>query len=171
MRKFIAVVLVGTSLPWFPLRVEAQVTPNLVMEGVRICASAPVACAVVVTAGGIIMWEYISPSGPVLVPIPPRLRRQIQQNMLPKVGERGSTVAPRRRQRIDRRTNETQIRDPEREEWVTDEEYILADSPDEAQRKCRQLARERGLELQEIKQPSKKGGKRYTCKFGGYVER
>ena len=63
------------------------------------------------------------------------------------------------------------LNDPEKEEWVTDEERILADTPDEAQRKCRQLAEERGLELQDIKPPSRSGGKRYVCKFGGYVER
>ncbi len=63
------------------------------------------------------------------------------------------------------------LNDPEREEWQTDYEAILADSLEEAQRKCRELAEIRGLELLEIKEPSRKKGKLYVCKFGGFVER
>jgi len=62
------------------------------------------------------------------------------------------------------------LNDPEREEWQTDYEAILADSLEEAQKRCRELAEARGLELLEIKQPSRKGGKFYVCKFGGFVE-
>lgn len=63
------------------------------------------------------------------------------------------------------------MNDPEREEWQTDYEPILADSLEEAQRLCQKLAEVRGLELLEIKKPSRKGGKLYVCKFGGFVER
>jgi hypothetical protein len=60
---------------------------------------------------------------------------------------------------------------PEREEWQTDYEAILADSLEEAQKLCQKLAEVRGLELLEIKEPSKKRGKLYVCKFGDFVER
>lgn len=63
------------------------------------------------------------------------------------------------------------LNDPEREEWQTDYEPILADSLAEAQRICQKLAEVRGLELLEIKEPSRKKGKVYVCKFGGFVER
>lgn len=61
--------------------------------------------------------------------------------------------------------------DPEREEWQTDYEPILADSLADAQRICQTLAEVRGLEVLEIQEPSSKKGKRYVCKFGGFVER
>jgi len=61
--------------------------------------------------------------------------------------------------------------DSEREEWRTDYEPILADSLEEAQKICQKLAEERGLELLEIKEPSRKKGKLYVCEFGGFVER
>lgn len=63
------------------------------------------------------------------------------------------------------------LNDPDREEWQTDYEPILADSLEQAQKLCQKLAEERGLELLEIKQPSRKKGKLYVCKFGGFVER
>ena len=63
------------------------------------------------------------------------------------------------------------LTDPEREDWHTDYEPILADSLEEAQKRCQKLAELRGLELLQIKEPSKKGGKLYVCKFGGFIER
>ncbi|GEM_PF-6491827 len=63
------------------------------------------------------------------------------------------------------------LTDPEREDWQTDYEPVLADSLEEAQRLCHKLAEVRGLELLEIKEPSKKRGRLYVCKFGGFIER
>lgn len=63
------------------------------------------------------------------------------------------------------------LNDPEQEEWRTDYEQILADSLEKAQKLCQKLAAERGLNLLEIKEPSRKKGKLYVCKFGGFVER
>jgi hypothetical protein len=63
------------------------------------------------------------------------------------------------------------LNDPEKEEWVTDEEPILADTPKEAEAKCRQLAASRGLGLTGIRSPRSQNGKRYVCQFGGYVEK
>jgi len=63
------------------------------------------------------------------------------------------------------------LTDPEKEEWQTDYEPILADSLEEAKRLCQALAEVRGLELLEVKEPSRKKGKLYVCKFGGFIER
>lgn len=89
---------------------------------------------------------------------------------IPFSGE-GSSAPAQQAAPVQRLAPMPMLNDPEKEEWITDEEVVLADNLSEAQRKCRELAELRGLNVDSIKPPSRSGGKRYVCKFGGFVEK